>query len=118
MGVFVSKQSVLIGLVCVQRGWGRSLGSTRLKVKCRHGSIELGWKGQRPAARDSGAWEINVTALRTERELCRSQTFYTHFMFRPLSLKKSISFSLLRALLIFQKVTISVSTSKADRHFF
>lgn len=42
MGVFVSERSILIGLVCVQRGWGHAPGSTRLKVKCRHGSIELG----------------------------------------------------------------------------
>lgn len=41
-GCFCQPRSILIGLVCVERGWGRALWSTRLKVKCRHGSIEVG----------------------------------------------------------------------------
>lgn len=56
MGVFVSERSILIGLVCVQRGRGRGPGSTRLKVKCRHGSIELGI--ERAEACRMGLWGL------------------------------------------------------------
>lgn len=56
MGVFVSELNILIGLVCVQRGQGCALGSTRLKVKCRHGSIELGI--ERAEACRMGFWGL------------------------------------------------------------
>lgn len=52
------------GLCSERIGGGRGghcLGSARSKVKCCHGSIEAqDRKGQRPAAWDSGAWEINA----------------------------------------------------------
>lgn len=56
MGVFVSEQSAPIGPVCVRGGRGRGLGSLGLKVKCRHGSIELGI--ERAEACRMGFWGL------------------------------------------------------------
>lgn len=49
----------MIGLVCVQRGsgeGGRSPGSARSKVKCCHGSLELGI--ERAEACRMGFWGL------------------------------------------------------------
>ena len=85
MGVFVSERRNLIGLVCVQRGWGRALGSPRSKVKYRHGSIELGIeRAQGCCVRRWGLGNQYDEGLAPEKELCtlkRSDTLY----FLPLS---------------------------------
>lgn len=68
-------------------------GARGSKVKCRHGSIELGIeRAERPAAWDSGAWEINVTAL---RNFFHSASFLPYLFIFTNSHNIGVSFSVI-----------------------